>query len=404
MNYLYNENRKIQIQATSADGKFIYINSKKKHDLSYASGSLILGHSSNVFKKSLNQIKKIGSNYSFINKYVIYFSQLLKKIFPEFSKFIMCATGTEANMKALRIARAITNKNKVAMVAGSWHGSVDELLYSSFDSKSKKKKVLSAGLNNRNNTIVIPYNNFSETKKILNKNKKNLALVIIEPIQQALPFEENENYIKDLLVFCKKNNILICFDEMITGLRIREFSVYKKLKVVPDLITFGKIFGGGAPIGIIGISKKIEKKLNKKSIFFGGTYSLNPLTMILGTNTINYILKNKKKIYDKLKKNSKYLVENINKMLKINKIDIKLIHYDSIIRILFSAKDIKNKIQKDNVENEKKLKIDAFKNFILKKRIFLSKNGAIFLSVQNNKSDIDYIIKMFSIGFKKFFL
>ena len=112
MNYLYNENPTNKIKATKANGKYIYIGNKKLLDLSYASGSLLLGHTSSIYKKSLNDLKNTGSNYSLINNFVENYSLTLKKIYPEYSKFIMCATGTESNMKALRIARAITKKKK----------------------------------------------------------------------------------------------------------------------------------------------------------------------------------------------------------------------------------------------------------------------------------------------------
>jgi glutamate-1-semialdehyde 2,1-aminomutase len=402
MSYLYGINPKNEIKAISAKGKYLYFKNKKCLDLSFASGSLILGHTSKVFKNSLKKIEKIGSNYSLINTYVEKFSVLLKKIFPDFSKFIMCATGSEANMKALRIARAITKKNKIVMISGSWHGSVDELLYSSNDTKSKFQKKLSNGLINNKNTILIPYNNIEESKKILNKQKKDIAILIIEPIQQSLPLIKSEKYIKQIFKYCKKNNILICFDEMITGLRLPEFSVFKKLKIVPDILTFGKIFGGGVPIGIIGLTKKIEKALNKNTVFFGGTYSFNPLSSFLGLNTVSFILKNRIKIYKKLEDLSKYLTSSLNEFTEKNNIDVKLIRYASVIRIIFTKKSLQNKIQKDQEEFKKIKKINKFKKFAFQKKIHLSKNGAIFLSYENSKKDMDYILKIFKYGFKKF--
>lgn len=402
MSYLYGINPKNEIKAISAKGKYLYFKNKKCLDLSFASGSLILGHTSKVFKNSLKKIEKIGSNYSLINTYVEKFSVLLKKIFPDFSKFIMCATGSEANMKALRIARAITKKNKIVMISGSWHGSVDELLYSSNDTKSKFQKKLSNGLINNKNTILIPYNNIEESKKILNKQKKDIAILIIEPIQQSLPLIKSEKYIKQIFKYCKKNNILICFDEMITGLRLPEFSVFKKLKIVPDILTFGKIFGGGVPIGIIGLTKKIEKALNKNMVFFGGTYSFNPLSSFLGLNTVSFILKNRIKIYKKLEDLSKYLTSSLNEFTEKNNIDVKLIRYASVIRIIFTKKSLQNKIQKDQEEFKKIKKINKFKKFAFQKKIHLSKNGAIFLSYENSKKDMDYILKIFKYGFKKF--
>ena len=402
MSYLYGINPKNEIKAISAKGKYLYFKNKKCLDLSFASGSLILGHTSKVFKNSLKKIEKVGSNYSLINTYVEKFSVVLKKIYPDFSKFIMCATGSEANMKALRIARAITKKNKIVMISGSWHGSVDELLYSSNDAKSKFQKKLSNGLINNKNTILVPYNNIEESIKILNKQKKDIAILIIEPIQQSLPLIKSEKYIKQIFKYCKKNNILICFDEMITGLRLPEFSVFKKLKIIPDILTFGKIFGGGVPIGIIGLTKKIEKALNKNMVFFGGTYSFNPLSSFLGLNTVSFILKNRIKIFKKLEVLSKYLTNSLNEFTEINNIDVKLIRYASVIRIIFTKKSLQNKIQKDQEESKKIKKINKFKKFVFQKKIHLSKNGAIFLSYENSKKDIDYILKIFKYGFKKF--
>ena len=404
MNYLYNENPTNKIKATKANGKYIYIGNKKLLDLSYASGSLLLGHTSSIYKKSLNDLKNTGSNYSLINNFVENYSLTLKKIYPEYSKFIMCATGTESNMKALRIARAITKKNKIAMVSGSWHGSVDELLYSGKDSKCKKKKLLSNGLINHKNTIVKTYNKYKKKKKILDKNKKQIAILIIEPIQQSLPLKKSEQYIKLIFNYCKKNNILLCFDEMITGMRLPELSAYKKLKTPPDILTFGKIFGGGVPIGIIGITKKIEKLLNKKNnnVFFGGTYSLNPFSSHLGHNTIKYIFKNKSKIYNKLDNLSKRLSTELNKFISTNRLDLKIVRYSSILRIIYSNKDVKNKFEKDLVEKNKIKKINKFREYVYSHGIFLSKNGAIFLFYQNSMKDIEYVLKVFKAGFKKF--
>jgi glutamate-1-semialdehyde 2,1-aminomutase len=404
MNFLFNENPNNK-KATKASGKYIYIGRKKLLDLSYASGSLLLGHTSNIYKKSLNKLRNVGSNYSLINNFAEKYSLIIKKIFPEFSKFILCASGTEANMKAIRIARAITSKKKVVMISGSWHGSVDELLYTSDDEKSGEKKYLSNGLsNNDKDTIVIPYNNFIESKKILDKNKRKIALLIAEPIQQALPILRAEAYIKSIVRYCRQNKIIICFDEMITGMRLPELSVYKKIKMPPDILTFGKILGGGAPIGVIGIKKKIEKSLKKKNnyVFLGGTYSLNPFSSYLGTNTIKYILKNRIKIYKKLDKLSGVLENKLNEFIKEKNLDVSIIRYSSILRIIFTKKKIDNKLQKEIEESKNIKKIKKFHEYVFKKNIFLSKNGAIFLSNKNSIKDIKYISKVLKSGLKNF--
>lgn len=405
MSHLLNENSNNKYVVTKARGKHIFINNKKYLDLTYAAGSLLLGHTSSVYTKALTKLKKIGSNYAASNIFVENFALTLKKIFPKYSKFIICASGTEANMKAIRLSRAVTEKKIVAMVSGSWHGSVDELLFIKTKKNSSKKKMLSSGLYSNKDTIMLNYNDLEQSKKIINKFKKKIAILIIEPIQQAVPTLTSEKYVKEIYKICKKNNILICFDEMVTGLRCPKFSVFNKLKITPDLITFGKIFGGGSPIGIIGITRSLENKLINKNqqVFFGGTYAFNPLSSFIGLNTVKYILKNKDKIYPKLEFLSKLLTDNLNKFINEKKLNLNVIRYESMIRIIYSNKIITDRYERDFEEKKNIFKINKFKKYVFTKKIFLSKNGAIFLSYRNTHKDINFILKVFKEGFIKYF-
>ncbi len=403
-NFLYNEGTAYRIKIHSAKKKYILLGKKKYLDLSYASGSLLLGHNSNILKKTIKKQINIGTNFSHPNIYSYKYSILLRKIFKEYSKFIFCVSGTEANMKVLRIVRAISNKSKIAMLHGSWHGSVDELLYSA-NQNYKKVFPISSGLNINNKIVILPYNDFKKTKEILDKEYKNISLLIIEPIQQLIPDYNNEKYIQDLIKYCKKKKIKTCFDEMVTGLRSSKITVQNKLKIYPEFLTLGKIFGGGFPIGIIAIHKSIVKKYNKKikKVFFGGTYSLNPTSHNVGIATLKYILKNKNKIYKKINSLAKILVDDLNKFVDKNKIDIKIYRYESLIRIIYSKKLILNKHDKDKFEKIKKNQILDFKKYIFRNNIFCSENGAIFLSYENNLKDIKYISSIFTKGFKKYF-
>ena len=130
----------------------------------------------------------------------------------------------------------------------------------------------------------------------LKKYKKNIMCIIIEPIQGCLPIEAKK-YLQFLSDYSKKNNLTLIFDEMITGLRFNCSSAQDQLSLSPSISTFGKCFGGGFPIGIIGLKKEVLIKLKKKrkKIFFGGTFSANSINSYLSNKIINYILKNKKK-------------------------------------------------------------------------------------------------------------
>ena len=191
---------------------------------------------------------------------------------------------------------------------------------------------------------------------------------------------------------------------MITGVRVNKYSVQNRYKIKPDITTIGKIIGGGMPIGVIGISKKIEQQIkkDKSKVFFGGTFSGNSLSCYVGNKTLQYLFNNKS-IYNQLNNYSHYFQKKVNFFLTKNKIDAKVFRFDSIIRIIFSNKKIDNRIQRDFFEKKKIVKIKKFRKFLLNKKIYYPSSGIIFLTQATTKKNLDYIIKNCLIGLKKFF-
>ena len=296
-NLLLNEGYNLKEYVNNSNGTYIVINKKKFIDLSCCAGSQILGHNNIEIKKIQKEILNKGvSNYAMPNIYAIKFSKTLNRILKNFTKYILCNSGSEAIMKGLRIARSLSENKIIINATGSWHGSVNETLYISEKNLSAKK--LSDGLpsETKKNIKFIPYGNITVSKKILDKYKKNINCVLLEPIQGSLPTDKNIKYIKFLEKYCKQNKILFFLDEMITGLRTNGSSFQNYYKIKSDISVFGKSFGGGFPIGIIGINKKIEEKIKKKKIkiFFGGTFSGNSTIMYIADKITNIINKKKK--------------------------------------------------------------------------------------------------------------
>ena len=309
----------------------------------------------------------------------------------------------EANLKALRIARAVTGKDHVANVSGSWHGSIDQFLFKS-DTRGNPSAISSGLEKNLSKKIIyLPYNNIEKTKKILKKNKKKISCVFFEPIPGCLPTGENTLYIKFLSDFCKKNNILLMLDEIITGVRINCSNIQNIYKLKSDISTFGKVAGGGMPIGIIGISKKIEKKLSlkNKKVFFGGTFSANSLSMYVGNKIVEYLNKNKKKIFFKINSHSNYFVKNLNEQILKHKIKAKVINFHSIVRIIFSEKLPKDRIQRDFFEKKKNNNRIKFIKFLKNNKIIFPNNGIMFISHAMEKKHLKFIIQKIVIGLKK---
>ena len=383
----------------------IYINGKSYIDLSHCMGSLILGHNNPFYKKILEKyLKKDISIFAHPNIHALNFSKTIKKVFPNFSKIIFCNSGTEAVFKSLRISRALNKKKYIASTVGSWHGSVDQLLF--YPDNKFKTKPLSDGLKNldKENLIIIPYGDIDLSKKILNKKKNNINCLIIEPIQASLPSKSSKKYLKFLENYCKKNKIILIFDEIITGMRSYKNSVQNNYKIRPDITTIGKIFGGGMPIGIIGLNNKIKNKIESqnKNIFFGGTFSGNSLSTFIGNETVKYLMK-KKKLLTELNKKSKYFQETLNEFIVKNNLDLKIYRYASILRIVYTKNKIQNRFQRDFFENKNSLKIKSFRKYLFTKKIHYPTNGIIFFSASSSYSNIRYVIKCIKGGFKKIF-
>jgi len=405
LNEGYNNKDKIFFDSGYKDN--IFSKKNKYIDLGFCSGANLLGHNLKFQNKILKEyLSRKISNFSSPNIHAVNLSLELKKILPNFSKFIFCNSGSEANIKALRICRALTGKSKVVTATGSWHGSVDQFLFK--PNKKLKNEKLSDGVTNeqKKNLIYIPYNNIDLSKKILEKNKKKISCVFIEPIQGCLPNLKAKHYLKFLSKYCKRNNIILVFDEMITGVRTDMGSVQQYFKLKTDISTFGKAFGNGMPIGFVGISKKIEQQIKKKrlNIYFGGTFSGNSMTTFFAKKYLLYLRKNKKKVFSYLEKISKEFESRINFFCSKNNIDVRVYRFFSVIRLIYSSNnDVHDRSSRDFFEKKKSKDIEKLKSFLIKNNIYYPKNGIIFFSYSSSKKNLLYIIKKFEKGLKRFF-
>ena len=383
----------------------IFFKNKAYIDLSNCSGSLILGHNSNIFKKSLKlYLKKKISIFAHPNTHTINFAKNIKKNFPSFSRIIFCNSGSEAVLKSLRISKSLNKKKITVNVTGSWHGSVDQLLF--YPNKYLKPQKSSDGLSldDKKKLIYIPYNDIETSSKILNKFKNDINCIIIEPIQACLPLGNTKNYLKFLENFCNKNNITLIFDELITGIRIRPGTIQEKYNIKADITTIGKVLGGGLPVAVIGITEKINKIIKKKKIkvHFGGTFSGNSLSSFIGNETLKFLLKNKI-LFLNLNRKCSYFQKKLNQFIKREEIDAKVYRFDSILRIVFSKNEIKNRAQRDFFEKKNIPNIAKFRQYLLENKIYYLSNGTIFLSISTSYKSINYVLKYFKFGLKNFF-
>ena len=301
----------------SSGKNLIDVDDNKYTDYWMGHWSLILGHGPKNVKESLKKQIEKSWMYGTVNEQTILLSELISKAVPVAEKIRYVTSGTEATMYAIRLARSVTGKKIIAKIDGGWHGYTSDLLKSVNWPFSESE---SSGVVNEEKIISIPYNNLEKSISILKKHAKNLAGVIIEPVLGGggcIP--ATPEYLKGIQEFIHKNKSLFILDEIVTGFRFRFGCLYPTMKLNPDIVTLGKIVGGGMAIGVICGKKEIMKfadttgkKKSERSYIGGGTFSANPTSMTAGFATLNE-LKTKKSVYTKINNLGEFTRKELSK-------------------------------------------------------------------------------------------
>ena len=380
----------------SSQGKSLKdVDDNKYTDYWMGHWSLILGHGQKNVKDSLKKQIEKSWMYGTVNEQTIKLSELISKAIPIAEKIRYVTSGTEATMYAVRLARSVTGKKIIAKIDGGWHGYTSDLLKSVNWPFSESE---SSGVVNEEKIVSIPYNDLEKSLSILKKHSKDLAGVIIEPVLGGggcIP--ATSDYLKGIQEFVHKNKSLFILDEIVTGFRFRFGCLYPTMKLDPDIVTLGKIVGGGMAIGVICGKKEIMqmadttgKKKSERSYVGGGTFSANPASMVAGFTTLSE-LKNSKSIYSKINDLGEYTRKELSKsfdgkVLVSGKGSLFMTHF-----IDNGVTEIKTAADAARCNNSKLAKYHF--QMIAKNGIFFlpGKLGAI--SNAHTKSDINQMIK-----------
>jgi len=304
----------------SSSGKNLQdVDDNKYTDYWMGHWSLILGHGPKQVKDSLKKQIEKSWMYGTVNEQTIKLSELITKAVPVAEKIRYATTGTEATMYAVRLARSVTGKKIIAKIDGGWHGYTSDLLKSVNWPFTESE---SGGIINEEKIISIPFNDLEKSLVILNKISTDLAGIIIEPVLGGggcIP--ATQEYLKGLEEFAHKNNSLIILDEIVTGFRFRFGCLYPTINLDPDIVTLGKIVGGGMPIGVLCGKKEIMKfadtsgnKKSERAYIGGGTFSANPMSMTSGFATLSELKKSKNMIYPKINSLGKFARDELGKI------------------------------------------------------------------------------------------
>ena len=345
-------------------------------DTTMGSGAQIIGHNNSLIKKISEQIKN-GTIYTVPNCHTEKVNYYLKKyINPDFDEqYIYCNSGTEANMRAIRLARAYTGKDIIGRFHGGWHGGLDGFLEEHPSNKGVPQEV---------NDLykVLPYNDEQCFEMITD----DMAAVIIEPVQGSNPRADIKEFLHKLRNRCNETGVLLIFDEVMTGFRLSAKGGAGIFDVRPDIVTYGKVLGGGFPIGAVGALPDIMKT---EGVFYGGTFSANPLSMYAASLILEAIVNKEYILYDKLHEAGKMFRDELNKFFISKNKKMRAIGCGPLSRIIFTDKFIKNRKDRDFFEAS-----DAQEKFSSKLKqlcVFVNGNGLYHFSMSHT---VDIVAKI----------
>jgi glutamate-1-semialdehyde 2,1-aminomutase len=379
-----------------AKGAYLYdVDDNKYIDYIASWGPMILGHAYEPVVKAIQEQAVYSTSYGAPTELEIKMAELIKSMAPNVDLIRMVSSGTEACMSALRVARGYTGKNKFIKFEGCYHGHADSFLVKAGSGMAtlniQTVPGITAGV--AHDTLTCAYNNLEAVKALVTANVNEIAAIIVEPVAGNMGcILPADGFLEGLRKICDDNNILLIFDEVMTGFRLARGGVQEKLKVNADLVTYGKVIGAGLPVGAFGGKRHImEVVAPLGNVYQAGTLSGNPIAMIAGFTLLS-ILDNQPELFNELDAKTQYLKEGLDKVFKASGTPYVINHLGSMLSIHFSEKPVTEFSSAAAANNE------LFKHFfhaMLRKGVYLPPSAfeSWFLNNALSYADLDATIK-----------
>ena len=365
-------------------------------------GPMILGHNYPQVLEVVKRELENGTSFGLPTKKEVELAELVKSCFPSIEKLRLTTSGTEAAMASVRLARAFTGKNKIIKFEGCYHGHSDSLLVKAGSGLLTFEHQDSNGITEGvvKDTITLPFGDFEKLKETL-ENNKDIACVIIEPIPANMGLIETEKeYLEKVREITQKENIVLIFDEVISGFRVSLGGAQKIFGITPDLTILGKIIGGGYPVGGFGGKREIMDLISPVgNVYHAGTLSGNPISVAAGIETIS-ILKENPEIYENINKKTENLVNKINELIKKYDISATVNYFGSLFTIFFAKEKVKTLEDAMNTNSEF---YSIYFNTMLENGVIVppSKYEAHFVSYIHNDEDMEKMLAGVEKTFEK---
>lgn len=362
-------------------------------------GPMILGHSDEDVVNTLKSTCESAIAFGAITELELKLAKHICSTVENIEMIRMVNSGTEATMSAIKLARGFTGRNKIVKFAGCYHGHFESFLVSAGSGVMTQGIPGSAGVpaESIKNTIIARYNDIEDIRYIFENYGEEIAAVIVEPIAGNMGvIPAKKEFLEELSRLCTNSGALLVLDEVMTGFRVAYEGAQSLYGIKPDLITLGKIIGGGLPCGAYGGRRDVMEMLSPLGpVYQAGTASGNPMVMAAGLKTLEKLFANKA-YYEHLKSLAEKLENGVNSIAKEKGIPLLINRCNSMMTIFFT-----NESKIENYDDAKKCDTKMYAKFfdhMLKNGIYMSPSQfeAMFFSVKHTEMDIEEFLEIFS--------
>lgn len=353
-------------------------------------GPLILGHNNKEVREFVTETVANGTSFGTPTKLGNEIGKLILDNNKYIEKLRFVSSGTEAVMSAIRLARGVTGKNKVIKFDGCYHGHVDSLLVKAGSGLATFGISTSAGIPESfaQETLVLPLDDREVMEDTLQKHSDDIACIIIEPVpaNNGLLLQD-ASYLEYLREACTKYGVLLIFDEVISGFRVGFEGAAGYYGIQPDIITYGKIIGGGMPVGAYGASNEIMNHIAPDGpVYQAGTLSANPVAMAAGIAALKQLIA--PDFYSNAKAKTQKFVNNVLAYCEEKGYELTIPSIGSIFWIAFTKERI---IKADQIEAESMDKFKVLHHELLQRGVYLGPSGyeVGFVSAAHTEADLE---------------
>ena len=357
-------------------------------------GPMILGHCHKPIVETLKKATENTTSFGAPTELEADIAELICEMVPAVEKVRMTNSGTEACMSAIRVARGYTNKEKFIKFEGNYHGHADAFLIKAGSGAITLGVPNSPGVTKgtAQDTLLAPYNNLSAVKKIIEDNPNQIAAIILEPVAGNMGCIPPKNgFLEGLRSLCNEHDIILIFDEVMTGFRLSKGGASEYYGVTPDMVTLGKIIGGGLPVGAFGGKKEIMDMVAPVGpVYQAGTLSGNPIAMGCGYTLLKELNENPS-IYSQLEENTAYFEKELRRVFDNKNLRYTINRVGSMISFHFDIDEV------NNFDDACNANADLFKTLfhgVLKRGVYFAPSAfeSLFLSTTHTKELLDSTI------------